>query len=51
MKLLIVYLVVYLPTNLTLNDMQISEYDFTNEIGEFCYTCQIIVRELSWVNA
>ena len=37
MKLLIVYLVVYLPTNLTLNDMQISEYDITNVIGELSY--------------
>ena len=34
MKLTIVSLVVYLPTNLTLNDMQMSEYDITNEIDE-----------------
>ena len=38
MKLLIVYLVFYLPTNLTLNDVQISEYDITSEIGELSYT-------------
>ena len=32
MELSIVYLVVNLPTNLTLYDMQISEYDITIEI-------------------
>ena len=37
MKMLIVNLVVYCPTNLTLNDIQISEYDITNEIGESSY--------------
>ena len=37
MKLSFVYLVIYLPTNMTLNDMQISEYDITNEIGELSY--------------
>ena len=31
-KLLIVYYVAYLPTNLKLNEMQISEYDITNEM-------------------
>ena len=43
MKLSIVNLVVYLPTNLTLNDMRISEYDITNEIGELSYTGQRVV--------
>ena len=42
MILLIIYLVVYLPTNLTLNDMLISEYDITNEIGELVYKIQTL---------
>ena len=37
MKLSIVYLIVYLPTNLTFNDKLISEYDITNEIGKLSY--------------
>jgi len=32
------YFIVLLPTNYLFNDMQISEYDITNEIGEHSYT-------------
>ena len=31
------YFIVLLPTNYLFNEMQISEYDITNEIGEHSY--------------
>ena len=43
MKFSIVYLVVYLPTNLTLNGMQISEYDITEKVGELSYTGKLLI--------
>ena len=37
--------IVYLPTNLALNDMQISEYDIANEIGELSYTYHFYLEQ------